>query len=96
MKSLGHRDPHHMVRIAAALDAFPSGAQKSEAPARAADALARVFADIGMPARLRELAIPREGLEAVLADSMKNFNADPRREFLAHRDALHAALLAAW
>jgi alcohol dehydrogenase class IV len=96
MKSLGHRDPHHMVRIAAALDAFPSGAQESEAPARAADALARVFADIGMPARLRELAIPREGLEAVLADSMKNFNADPRREFLAHRDALHAALLAAW
>jgi alcohol dehydrogenase class IV len=96
MRSLGHRDPQQMVRIAEALDAFPAGAREAEAPARAADALARVFADLGMPARLRELAIPHAGLEALLTDSMKNFNADPKREFLAHRDALHAALLAAW
>jgi hypothetical protein len=31
-----------------------------------------------------------------VADSMKNFNADPKREFLAHREALRAALQAAW
>ena len=51
---------------------------------------------LGMPARLRELDVPQEGLDAILDDSMKNFNADPKREFLQHREELRAALYACW
>jgi hypothetical protein len=49
-----------------------------------------------MPTRLRELDIPRDSLETVLENSLRNFNADPKREFLRERDALMAALQAAW
>lgn len=91
-----YRNPAEMVRIAQALDAFPSGAREADAPARAADALTRCFADLGMPTRLRDLEEPQAGLEAIVADSMKNFNADPKREFLQHRDELRDALNACW
>ena len=53
-------------------------------------------AGLGMPTRLRELRVPEDGLAAILEDSMKNFNADPKREFLHHRDALWGALRACW
>jgi hypothetical protein len=49
-----------------------------------------------MPVRLSQLGIPRESLAVVLENSLKNFNADPRREFLRERDTLRAALEAAW
>ena len=63
---------------------------------RAARELERLFAEVGMPFRLSQLDIPREALDAVLANSLKNFNADPKREFIRERDKLHAALQAAW
>jgi hypothetical protein len=49
-----------------------------------------------MPTRLHELDIPRDSLETVLENSLRNFNADPQREFLRERDTLLAALRAAW
>lgn len=67
-----------------------------DAPARAANALARCFADLGMPARLSELEIPADGIEALVEDSMKNFNADPKREFQHHRAELLETLRACW
>jgi hypothetical protein len=45
---------------------------------------------------LRELEVPQEGLEAIVVDSMKNFNADPKREFLHHRDELLDTLRDCW
>jgi alcohol dehydrogenase class IV len=96
LRKLGYRNPAQMVRIAQALDAFPAGAREADAPAMAADALARYFAGLGMPARLRELEVPQEGLEAIVVDSMKNFNADPKREFLHHRDELLDTLRDCW
>ncbi len=96
LRKLGYRNAREMVPIARALDAFPAGAAEADAPAGAADALARYFSDLGMPARLRELGVPRDGLDAVVADSMKNFNADPGREFLQHRDELAETLRACW
>jgi hypothetical protein len=45
---------------------------------------------------LCELNIPRDSLETVVEHSLRNFNADPKREFLRERDALLAALEAAW
>ncbi|MGH8663707.1 MAG: iron-containing alcohol dehydrogenase family protein [Burkholderiales bacterium] len=96
LRKLGYRNPREMVRIAEALEAFPAGAAETDAPARAADALARQFAALGMPARLRELEVPQAGLEPIVTDSMKNFNADPKREFLQHRAELAEALRVCW
>jgi hypothetical protein len=48
-----------------------------------------------MPVNLGALGIKPEHLPAILERSMKNFNADPKREFLRERDALQAALCAA-
>ena len=96
MRRLGYRNSAEMVRIAVALEAFPAGAAEADAPARAADALARYFGDLGMPAGLSELEIPADGIEAIVEDSMKNFNADPKREFLHNRDELLETLRACW
>jgi len=49
-----------------------------------------------MPVKLRELDISRDSLATVLENSLRNFNADPQREFLREREALMAALEAAW
>ncbi len=49
-----------------------------------------------MPTRLRELEFPREGLDQVLENSLKNFNADPKREFVRERELLRDVLQAAW
>jgi hypothetical protein len=49
-----------------------------------------------MPTRLRELNLRREGLTQVLENSLKNFNADPKREFVRERALLHDVLLQAW
>ena len=54
------------------------------------------YQSLGMPARLSELEIPAAGIEAIVEDSMKNFNADPKREFLHHRDELLETLRACW
>ena len=92
MRHFGARDPEAMALIAQALDAG------GDAPVqqRAADAVEQLFATAGMPLRLRDLDIPRDSLATVLENSLKNFNADPQREFLRERDALMAALGAAW
>ena len=49
-----------------------------------------------MPTKLRELDIPRDTLPIILENSLRNFNADPKREFLRERETLMAALDAAW
>jgi len=63
---------------------------------RAAEAVENAFAQAGMPVKLRELNIPRDSLTTVLENSLRNFNADPKREFLRERTALMAALEAVW
>ncbi len=92
IRHFGARDPEAMALIAAALDSTGGG----PAHERAAAAVERAFAQAGMPVKLRELNIPRDSLPAILENSLKNFNADPRREFLREREALMAALDAAW
>jgi alcohol dehydrogenase class IV len=96
LRALGYRNPAEMARLAAGLGASAEPPSEDEAPARAAEHLASTFARVGMPARLRDLDVPEDGLIAVLEDSMKNFNADPRREFLEHREELLKVLRACW
>ncbi len=96
MRHFGRRDPEAMCAIARGLGVWADGDAVSEAPARAAGEIERLFADVGMPVRLSQLNVPRETLDVVLEHSLKNFNADPKREFVRERDALRAALQAAW
>jgi hypothetical protein len=49
-----------------------------------------------MPVRLSQLGIPRDGLARVLEHSLKNFNADPKREFVRERDLLGRVLESTW
>jgi alcohol dehydrogenase class IV len=85
-----------MCSIAEALGVWRPGMSETDAPARAADHLAKLFDAMGMAGRLRDLEIPEEGLPLIVEDSMKNFNADPKREFLEHREELHQVIKACW
>jgi alcohol dehydrogenase class IV len=96
IRMLGARDPEAMCRIAEALDAWREGDPVAEAPERAAAAFERFVADFGMPTRISALGIPRESLPAILERSLKNFNADPKREFVRERELLMRVLEATW
>jgi alcohol dehydrogenase class IV len=93
LRRLGHRDPVAMARIAGALglESVPA-----EAPQRIADRMEAEFRSLGMPLCLAGLGIERERLPQVLEISLRNFNADPKREFARERDLLAEVLEAAW
>lgn len=62
-------------RTAQALDLWLDGMTASEATAAIADGLERIYAEVGMPTRLRDLPVSREDLDGVAAETVKNFNA---------------------
>ncbi|MEO7726985.1 MAG: iron-containing alcohol dehydrogenase, partial [Burkholderiales bacterium] len=96
LRRLGSRDPLAMANLARGLGVWDGSMPVAEAPQRAAEQLDSFFTSLGMPTRLRDLDFPREGLKNVLENSLKNFNADPKREFVRERDLLHEVLQAAW
>jgi alcohol dehydrogenase class IV len=96
MRKLGARDPEAMCRIAKALDAWRDGDRTEDAPERAATALEQIFQSIGTPTRISALGIPAESLPTILENSLKNFNADPKREFVRERELLREVLQSTW
>ena len=96
MRRLGARDPEAMCLIANALEAWDGSEPVEDAPERAAAALEALFMSIGTPTRLSQLDIPRASLPTILEHSLKNFNADPKREFVRERDLLWDVLQSAW
>jgi len=94
LRRLGNRDPEAMARIAGTLGL--KLAAPAEAPQHIADRMEAEFRSLGMPVRLSELGIARDRLPQVLELSLKNFNADPRREFVKERDRLGSILESAW
>lgn len=96
LRQLGARDPEAMVRMAIALGVWEEGVLADEAPFRVADTLDRVLHSLGMPTRLSALGVRREALTQVIEHSLKNFNADPKREFVRERELLCRVLEAAW
>jgi alcohol dehydrogenase class IV len=96
MRRLGSRDAGEMCAIARALGVWKDGDPVADAPFRAADELEKVFASIGMPTNLSQLDIPRASAEKILASSLKNFNADPKQEFVKEKDLLREVLDATW
>jgi alcohol dehydrogenase class IV len=94
LRRLGDRDPEAMARIAAALGV--DGVAHAEIPHRIADRLEAEFRTLGMPVRLSTLNIERERLKLVLEHSLRNFNADPKRDFVRERELLDDVLQQAW
>lgn len=96
MRRLGVRNPEAMMRIALALGVCGEDEAPAAALLKAADALEELFRSAGMPVRLSELDIPRANLPAIVERSLRNFNADPRREFVRERDLLLEVIESAW
>ena len=96
MRRLGSRDPEAMCGIAKALGVWHDGDPVGKAPSRAAGELEKIFASLDLPINLTQLNIPRASAVKVLAASMTNFNADPKREFVRERELLGDVLASAW
>jgi alcohol dehydrogenase class IV len=94
LRRVGGRDPEAMARIAHGLGL--DGVAPAAAPQRIAEKMEEGFRSLGMPTRLSELGIARERLPQVLEHSLRNFNADPKREFVQERDLLRELLESAW
>ena len=96
VRRLGPRDPQAMARMAQGLGVWQPEEAIDLAPDRAAAELERVFQAAGLPTRISQLGIPRESLPAVVAHSLKNFNADPKREFLKEQAMLAELIQDCW
>ena len=94
LRRLGHRDPEAMGRIAAGLGLAEAPA--ADIPERIARRMEEGFTALGMPTRLSGLNIERGKLAEVLEHSLKNFNADPKRDFVKERALLAEILESAW
>jgi alcohol dehydrogenase class IV len=71
------RDARAAQRIAEALGVYREGMSTAATVTATADALESLYRSVGMPTRLRELAIPKEDLPLLARDTLKNFNANP-------------------
>jgi alcohol dehydrogenase class IV len=96
LRKLGHRNPEAMALIAQGMGVWKEGDDISSAPEKAAAELERLFNNIGAPTRVSQLNIPRDTLPQICDNAMRNFNADPKREFIKERDYLLEVLEACW
>lgn len=76
VRKMGATDPETAMRLAEALDVWQDGMSAASANAASAEALSDFYRSIGMPARVRDLGIPRAELATVAGDTVKNFNAN--------------------
>jgi alcohol dehydrogenase class IV len=66
------------------------------AAAATADALEALYRSIGMPTRVRQLAISENDLPLLAHDTLKNFNANPGAQSESYVDEMLQLLKAAW
>jgi alcohol dehydrogenase class IV len=94
-----HTPPHNAdstARIAAALGVWQDGMSTEAATLATAEALEKFYRAIAMPARVRELDIPRDDLPLLARDTLKNFNANPGARSDNYADEMLRLLEAAW
>ncbi|MGH2583806.1 MAG: iron-containing alcohol dehydrogenase [Dehalococcoidia bacterium] len=96
MRRMDPSDTEAAARLAEALDVWREGMSAAEANAASADALEAFYREIGMPARVGELKIPRDELPLVAQDTLKNFNANPGQRPEDQVERMLALLEAAW
>ena len=70
-------DVNVAARIAEGIGVWQEGMSSEAAAAATADALTALYNRIGMPARLRDVDIPKAELPLLAQDTLKNFNANP-------------------
>jgi alcohol dehydrogenase class IV len=63
-------------QVAEAMGVWRAGMDGRAAALAVADAVEAVYARVGVPTRLRDLDVPREGLASVAGATVKNFNAN--------------------
>jgi len=84
------------ARIAEALGVWKEGMSSETAATATADALKSLYRAIGMPTRVRDLAIPEDDLPLLARDTLKNFNANPGARPDSYVDEMLQLLKAAW
>jgi alcohol dehydrogenase len=84
------------ARIADAIGVWQTGMSAQAAADATANALERIYRDIGMPTRLRELDISQADLPLLAQDTLKNFNANPGHRPDDYVDQMLKLLQAAW
>jgi alcohol dehydrogenase class IV len=90
------RDAWAAERIAEALGVWKEDMSADAASAATADALESLYGSIGMPTRVRELAIAEDDLPVLARDTLKNFNANPGSRPESYVDEMLQLLRAAW
>lgn len=73
----GPSDPEAIRRTAEGMGVSQTGMSATAAAEAVASDLERTYRQIGMPARVRDLAIPEGDLPQLAQDTQKNFNANP-------------------
>jgi alcohol dehydrogenase class IV len=63
-------------QVAEALEVWRDNMDARQAALAVADTLEMLYARAGMPARLRDLQVPRDELRAIAGETVKNFNAN--------------------
>ncbi len=71
-----HVDARSARQVAEALEVWRDGMDARQAALAVADALESLYARIGVPTQLRQLAIPREEFQSIANETVKNFNAN--------------------
>jgi alcohol dehydrogenase class IV len=90
------RDASAAARIADAIGVWREGMSADAAAAATADAVESLYRSIGMPTRIRELAIPEDDLPRLARDTLKNFNANPGTRAESYVDEMLQLLRATW
>jgi alcohol dehydrogenase class IV len=96
LRMLGPRDPECLAAMATALGVDTAGLATDAIAEAAAARVEAGSKEIGMPTRLQGLGVPRDGLPQLVQDCLRNFNADPKREFVREQDRLLEVMQAAW
>lgn len=64
-------------QVAEGLGVWTDGMEAVAAASAVADKLEAIYAQVGVPTRLRQLDIPKDGLAAIASETVKNFNFNP-------------------
>jgi len=96
IRYFGDRDPKAMAAMLEALTGEVEIDPSANVHLKLAEAVENYFRSLGYAIRLRDLGVTQDRLTEIVEFSTKNFNADPKREFLSERELLHKTLHMAW
>lgn len=84
------------ARLARALNAADDGASDSDAAAVAADAVESFFGRVGMPRRLRDVGVPRDGIQQIAEDALEDFGLHRNARPISGTEELAELLESVW